>query len=87
MAEGIPDGGEDLVRSEARSSLRHLGRLLQIAAVLALVAYALSGIRTIKPNEIGVQLRFGAAVRADLKPGMHYTLPWPIGSIDRVPVK
>jgi len=87
VTEPTPERGEDLVRTEARSSLRHLARLLQVAAVVALVVYALSGIRTVKPNEVGVRLRFGEAVRADLKPGMHYAPPWPIGRIDRVPVK
>ncbi len=77
----------DVVREQARSSMRHVVRVLQVAAVLALVAYALSGIRTVRPHEVGVQLRFGEAVRADLKPGIHVSLPWPAGRIERVPVK
>jgi len=78
---------EDLVRREARSSLRLVVRGLQVGAVLGLVAYALSGIRMIQPSEVGVQLAFGRAVRADLAPGIHYALPWPAGRIERVPVK
>ncbi len=79
--------GDDLVRREARSSLKLVVRALQAGAVVALVVYALSGIRMIQPSEVGVQLAFGRAVRADLAPGIHYALPWPAGRIERVPVK
>lgn len=87
MGGGAPDHGDDLVREQARSSLRHVARILQVAAVLALVGYALSGLRAVRPNEQGVLLRFGQAVRTDLKPGIHLALPWPMGSVERVPVK
>ncbi len=87
MADGAPEREDDLVRQQARSSLRHVARILQVVAVLALVGYAVSGLRTVKPNEQGVLLRFGQAVRTDLKPGIHFALPWPMGRIERVPVK
>ncbi len=82
-----PDGHDDLVRQQARSSLRHVGRILQVVAALGLIAYALSGIRAVRPSEVGVQLSFGRVVRADLKPGLHVALPWPAGRIERVSVK
>ena len=77
----------DLLRAQARSSLRDVSRVLQAAAVLALLGYALSGIRTVQPSEVGVRLHFGRVVHADLKSGMHFALPWPIGRIERVSVK
>ena len=77
----------DVVRQQARSSLRHAVRVLQVALALGIVAYSVSGVRTIQPHEVGVLLRFGEAVRADLKPGIHYAAPWPVGRIARVPVK
>ena len=81
----VPRG--DLLREQARSSLRHVSRVVRAAAVLALLGYALSGIRSVQPSEIGVRLRFGKVVHADLKSGMHFALPWPVSRIDRIPVK
>ncbi len=81
-----PDGA-DLLRQQARASLRFVVRALQVAAALGVVVYLASGIRTVRPDEVGVALVCGRAVRTDLQPGMHYVLPWPLGAIERVPVK
>jgi len=78
---------EDLVQREARSSLRHVARVAQVLGVIAVLAYGLSGLSSVRPNEEGIKLRFERVVRADLSPGIHYTLPWPFGRIERVPVK
>lgn len=82
-----PTGEGDVLREQARSSLRHVLRIAQVALVLAVAVYGLSGIRTIRPNEVGIKLSFGKVVRADLKPGIHMALPWPAGRIERVAVK
>jgi membrane protease subunit HflK len=52
--------------------------------VLGLVAvvWLLSGIYIVAPDERGVVLRFGKAVR-QTDPGPHYHLPWPIESVLR----
>jgi HflK protein len=39
-----------------------------------------SGLFTVQPGEVGVGLRFGQIVSPALAPGLHYRLPWPIGS-------
>ena len=49
--------------------------------------YLLSGIYSISSNEIGVLQRFGKVVDKDVRPGIHFSLPWPIDKINRVPVK
>jgi HflK protein len=52
---------------------------VQIAALASLVLLWLaSGFFTIQPGEIGLRLRFARIVAADLGPGLHYRLPWPI---------
>ena len=79
--------GDDLVQREARSSLRHVVRLVQVLGVVSAIAYGLSGFRSVRPNEEGIKLHFERVVRADLAPGIHYALPWPVGRIERVPVK
>lgn len=46
--------------------------------------YLYSGFITVEPGEIGVKLRFGRMVASDLTPGLHYHLPWPIETIEKV---
>jgi HflK protein len=41
------------------------------------VLYLASGLFTIQPGEVGVQMRFGRIVSPELGPGLHYRLPWP----------
>jgi HflK protein len=52
---------------------------VKIAALASLVLLWLaSGFFTIQSGEIGLRLRFARIVAADLGPGLHYRLPWPI---------
>ena len=52
---------------------------VRIAALASLVLLWLaSGFFTIQSGEIGLRLRFARIVAADLGPGLHYRLPWPI---------
>lgn len=48
---------------------------------VALAAYSLSGIFTVRADEQAVIRRFGR-VAARLGPGIHYRLPWPIDRVD-----
>jgi HflK protein len=51
----------------------------QVAALASLVLLWLSsGFFTIESGETGLRLRFARIVAADLGPGLHYRLPWPI---------
>lgn len=61
-------------------------RLVAVAGLLALLAYLASGMFVVQPGEVGVVRRFGAIVRSDLGPGLHYAWPVPIERADRVPV-
>lgn len=60
-------------------------RVLMAAAVLAVLAadFLFTGIWTIREDEQGVVLRFGAASRR-IGPGIQFTLPYPIETVDRV---
>src|SRR6267143_2058844 len=65
-------------RFAALSGLRlTTGGITSAAAVVAAVLYAGSGLFTVRPGEIGVQMRFGRIIESDLEPGLHYRLPWP----------
>jgi len=45
--------------------------------VVAIVAWALSGLAAVEPDEVRIVQRFGR-VSADLGPGLHWRWPWPI---------
>lgn len=51
--------------------------LTRAAAAVAAVLYVGSGLFTVQPGEVGVQMRFGKIIESDLEPGLHYRLPWP----------
>ena len=59
-------------------------RRLTVMSFLLLCAYFVSGITLVKPDEIGVHLRFGKIINAHLDPGLHFVLPWPVDKVLRV---
>jgi HflK protein len=65
---------------------RHTGilftsrRLASATAALALCLWIGSGLFTVGPGDVGLKLRFGRVVAADLEPGLHFRLPWPFES-------
>ncbi len=63
------------------------GRFLLLVLFVLLCCYPLTGILSIRPEEAGVLLRFGKVINDKLPPGMHYTFPWPIDQVIRVPVR
>lgn len=72
---------------DARLSLRMSANGLKVLAlIVVVVGYAASGLYVVRAGEIGVVRRFGAIVRSDAGPGLHYAWPWPIDVADRVPV-
>jgi membrane protease subunit HflK len=59
------------------------GRWALIGGALALVAFwGLNAIYTIDPQEVGVELRFGAPKAELSMPGLHFLL-WPIETVER----
>lgn len=62
------------------------GRWALIGGVLAIVAFwALNSIYTVDPQEVGVELRFGAPKPELSTPGLHFHF-WPIETVERVTV-
>lgn len=55
-------------------------------ALILFLAYLSSGFYTIDWNERGIVRRFGQKVGGEVTPGIHYLLPWPIDSVERVKV-
>ena len=50
------------------------------AAVGVALLWFGSGLFTVAPGDVGMKLRFGRVVAADLEPGLHFRLPWPFES-------
>jgi serine/threonine protein kinase len=51
--------------------------IARATAAIAAVLYVGSGLFSLQPGEVGVQMRFGKIIESDLEPGLHYRLPWP----------
>lgn len=54
--------------------------------LLLLSGYFASGLYSVKPDQRGVVKRFGHVIRDNVKPGMHFRLPWPIDAVETLPV-
>ena len=73
---------------DARLPVPVTQRSVLITAGAAIVlGYVGSGFFTVQPGEVGVVRRFGAIVRPNLDPGLHYAWPYPIDVADRIPVR
>ena len=70
----------------AREALRTALRYLPFAAGAALVLWLLSGIYIVGPSEQAIVLALGREVGKSA-PGMHYRIPWPIQTVERVNVQ
>ena len=53
-----------------------------IATMLAL--YFVTGVYIIRWNENGVVRRFGREIAGAVQPGLHYHLPWPVETVEKV---
>jgi membrane protease subunit HflK len=64
------------------------GKRFAFYILIALILlYLASGIYSIGQTQAGVQQRFGRIINPNVKPGIHYALPWPIDKVDKVSVK
>lgn len=59
----------------------------RVVVLLVLGAYVLSGFAIVQPDERGLVLRFGKRVGDPVPPGLYWTGPWPIGSMQRIAVE
>ena len=85
---GTPPDFEDMIR-RGQDQLRALlpggslgGRGIALAAIAAVALWLASGLYTVRPDEVGLNLIFGRYVGLT-QPGLNYNLPYPIGSVIR----
>lgn len=58
--------------------------LVRPAIRIALILLVLSGFYVVRPQEVGVIVRFGRKVMPLRQPGLHYKLPWPVEELVRI---
>jgi membrane protease subunit HflK len=76
----------DPANQSLAEALRITFRLLQLAMFVLVVLYIGSGFQSVKANERGVRLVFGDVAAQDLRPGFHFSAPYPIGELVKVDV-
>jgi len=74
--------GHKLLENMSRFALR----FRKIGVPLLVVIYFASGIYSVRWDQIGIEKQFGKPLDAEVPPGLHYRLPWPVGQVDKVNV-
>lgn len=72
---------------EMKNAILSSKRFVFYILIVLILLYLASGIYSIPQTQTGVQQRFGRIINPNVKPGIHYALPWPIDKIDKVSVK
>lgn len=80
------NGADPGVRMDAANrslaeALKITFRLVQLAMIILVGLFVLSGFRTIGESERGISVRFGKIVASNLEPGPHLTWPFPVGEL------
>ncbi len=63
---------------------RERRRLWKPAAVVLAALWLLSGVYILRPQETAVVQRFGRKLLPYREPGLHYKLPWPVETLNRL---
>jgi Cu+-exporting ATPase len=64
--------------------VHHRRQVFGLAALGLVLAYAMSGMTQVGPDEVAVVRRFGRPIEPVLEPGLHWRWPWPVEAVDRV---
>ncbi|MEK6702348.1 MAG: SPFH domain-containing protein [Planctomycetota bacterium] len=87
---GGPDGepganeGLDPANQSLADALRVTLRIVQIGMLVLAALFAISGSQSVRENERGVKLMFGAIVDPSVQPGLSINPPYPVGELIRV---
>jgi len=69
-----------------RLTFRHARAVAWVFLGAFLVVYALSGLYSVRPEELGIVKRFGRVETDAVPPGIHRHWPWPVESVTRLDV-
>jgi|ERR1043166_4443040 membrane protease subunit HflK len=88
--QGSPDTPLDAGSQALAEALKSSFAIVKVVMVLLVIIFLGSGIFTVRPQQQGIILRFGKPVgqgeAALLKPGLHFSLPYPIDSHEIVSI-
>jgi membrane protease subunit HflK len=62
-------------------------RILKVAMFFLVLAFLGSGVFIVEPDEQAIVMRFGKVLPEARGPGLHFSLPYPVDEVIRVPVK
>jgi len=71
---------------EMKDAILSSRRFIFYILIVLVLLYIASGIYSIPQTQVGIHQRFGRIINPNVKPGIHYALPWPIDKIDKVSV-
>lgn len=69
------------------NTIKDLNRYTHRVIFAIIIVYFLTGIYTVKQNEIAIVKRFGKITLSNVKPGISYSLPWPIDKVKKIKIK
>ena len=75
------------IYSELKGAYRTTWKFFRWILLLLLLGYLCLGFYQIKTEELGVLTFLGKVVDKRVRPGLHYTVPWPFSKVYKVPVK
>src|ERR1043166_440591 len=88
--QGSPDTPLDAGSQALAEALKSSFAIVKVVMVLLVIIFLGSGIFTVRPQQQGIILRLGKPVgqgeAALLKPGLHFSLPYPIDSHEIVSI-
>jgi membrane protease subunit HflK len=77
----------NLAREDIDEAFNSVRRAARVGLYVGLALWVLSGFHAVRQNEVGLTTYFGKLSRGQENPGLRYRLPWPMGSVRRVPVQ
>ncbi|RKY75174.1 hypothetical protein DRQ00_10980, partial [candidate division KSB1 bacterium] len=82
-------GGTSVMDTANRAlakALRQSFRLLSFVMIIVVIAFILTGLTQIHPDQCGVRLLFGRIQGGILKEGLGWSAPEPIGRVLKIPI-
>ncbi|MBN2693534.1 FtsH protease activity modulator HflK [bacterium] len=75
------------IGSIIKTTLKQFKNYTKVLLILSIIIYITTGIYTVKQNEIAIVRRFGKIISSNVKPGISYSLPFPIDKVDKIEIK
>ncbi|HOD83679.1 MAG: FtsH protease regulator HflK [Planctomycetes bacterium ADurb.Bin126] len=74
----------DQANQSLADALRVSFRLLTLIMILLVVAFLMTGLKTVAPNQVAIKKVFGRKTAEVLKAGLIYNWPYPVGEIELI---